>query len=102
MYALKSVGECPRCGDDLILYRTQNRKRLVKCDNPECGLIYGIPKAGKIEATFEKCPETHLPILFIQKKNSDHFYFWTDGPCFNCRKGNSCKPLMELREEYGA
>jgi len=96
----KTMGDCPRCQDQLELYRTNSRKRFIKCANPECNLSYAIPQYGTVEYMGVSCPESGLPILFITKKAQDVRYFWVESPCFTCRKGSTCEPLMELREEF--
>ena len=35
MYSQMSVGECPECGDELYLFRTKARKKVVKCVNDD-------------------------------------------------------------------
>ena len=107
-----NVGECPGGGDELYIFRTQSRKRLIKCINEECNnpTIYPVPHRGKIECTGYICPENNLPILAIvpnlrlrtgqyqsQKKKT---YFWTKKPCFSCRTQSKCDLVQELQEDY--
>ena len=79
---------------------TKSRKRFVKCANPECDTSYAIPAYGSIEYMGLQCPKNELPILLVTKKTQGVQYFWVDGPCFSCRKGSSCEPIVELREEF--
>ena len=100
MRMMKTMGDCPRCNDQLELYRTKNRKRFIKCANLDCNLSYAVPQYGTIEYMGLSCPKNGLPILLITKKTQRVQYFWVEIPCFTCRKGNSCKSLIELRKEY--
>jgi len=100
MKMIKTMGNCPKCEDQLELYRTSSRKRFIKCGNPECDMSYAIPQYGTAEYLGLSCPNTELPIILITKKTQNVQYFWVQGPCFTCRKGTSCEPLVELREEF--
>lgn len=100
MRSVLSIGDCPECKDELVMYRSRARNRFIKCENPDCEFSYPIPKYGKVETTFLKCPETNLPLLMITKKNQNVVYFWTTKPCFTCSRGSSCEPVNELREEF--
>ena len=102
MKMMKTIGDCPKCNDQLELYRTNSRKRFVKCANPDCDLSYALPQYGSIEYMGLTCPKNGLPILLITKSSHSQGiqYFWVDGPCFSCRKGSTCEPLVELRERF--
>ena len=112
MYSQMSIGECPECGDELYVFRTKSRKKVVKCLNDDCPkqLAYGVPKSGKIEVTGLKCPKSNLPVLAIipnirlaqgkYKQNTKGIYFWTNSPCFTCREQNSCEVRKEAKEDY--
>jgi ssDNA-binding Zn-finger/Zn-ribbon topoisomerase 1 len=87
MYSQMSIGKCPECGDELYLFRTKSRKKVVKCVNDDFPkqFAYGVPKSGKIEVTGFKCPKNNLPVLAIipnirlaqgkYKKNTKGIYF---------------------------
>ncbi len=97
MKKIEEIGTCPKCECSLILYKTSNYKRFVKCD--ACGTSYPLPKRGKIEASGLLCPKSQFPILIIEKQNQKS-YFWADEPCFNCIESGSCEPIKELIEEF--
>ncbi|MHA1585277.1 MAG: hypothetical protein ACTSWL_08480 [Promethearchaeota archaeon] len=113
MYSTQiNVGDCPFCGDELYIFKTKSRKRLVKCINEDCPkeYVYPIPKSGKVEVTGGICPKNNLPILAIipnlvvatgkYRKRKKSTYFWTDGPCFSCSKQSKCENLAEIKEDY--
>ena len=97
MRALEEIGTCPQCECSLMIYKTKNYKRFVKCD--VCGISYALPKAGKIEGSGLRCPKSGFPILIIQKKGQ-RCYFWADGPCFDCIDASSCEPMNALIKEF--
>jgi ssDNA-binding Zn-finger/Zn-ribbon topoisomerase 1 len=108
----ENIGECPLCGDELYIFRTKNRKRLVKCINEDCDppTIYPVPSRGKIECTGYKCPEFNLPILAVvpnlrlrtgqYQSQTKKTYFWTKKPCFTCKNYSKCELVIELQEDY--
>ncbi len=100
MKRLKNAGVCPKCGDDLCIFKSKSGGRFVKCENQDCGLSYPIPKYGLIESSHEYCPESNFPVLVVTKKQLKNPYFWVNSPCFTCRKGSSCPPLVDLRDEF--
>ena len=100
MKKIKTMGDCPKCNDQLELWKTKSQKRFLKCADPECEVSYSIPAYGTIEYVGLCCPKNKCPILLVTKKNQSIQYFWVDGPCFVCRKESSCEPLVELREEF--
>ena len=100
MRMIKTLGDCPKCNDQLELWKTKSRKRFVKCANPDCDTSYAVPAYGTLEYMGLHCPKDGFPILLITKKTQGVQYFWVHGPCFTCRKGSSCEPIVELREEF--
>jgi ssDNA-binding Zn-finger/Zn-ribbon topoisomerase 1 len=106
MKIIDYTGECPECGEVLNIIKTNQFKRYAQCDNPDCNISYGLPKKGKITRSGYCCPETQFPILIIEQvgKNIGTAYFWTDKPCFTCRKFDSksdaCNETKELIEEF--
>ncbi|UCE73401.1 MAG: DNA topoisomerase I [Methanomassiliicoccales archaeon] len=53
------VGECQRCGGELLITRSRRGKRFVGCSNfPKCRNSYPLPQKGKldfVDSTCEKC-----------------------------------------------
>ena len=106
----KCVGECEKCGDELYVFKTSNRKRFVQCANDECNQSFPLPAKGSLEETGELCPLNQMQILAIvpnlrlqrgnYRKQEKRTYFWTIKPCFTCREYSHCKPIQDLLEEY--
>jgi ssDNA-binding Zn-finger/Zn-ribbon topoisomerase 1 len=106
------IGDCPECGDELIVYRTRSGKRVAKCLNNQCPkqYAYPLPTKGTIETTGSICPETSAPLLAIipnivlknrqRRRDEKKTYFWAKGPCFACSKAKKCEPLKEALSDY--
>lgn len=97
MRELMEVGTCPKCGLSIMAYKTNSYKRFAKCE--ECGTSYPLPKRGSLEYSALVCPETQYPILIVNRKNQEA-YFWADRPCFTCTKYDKCQPIKELIAEF--
>lgn len=104
------IGECPQCGDDLYVFRTYSHKRCAKCANEDCEFGFALPGKGTIEATGVVCPESALQILAIvpnlklqrgnYRRQEKRIYFWTDKPCYACRKKSVCQAFADVHEDY--
>lgn len=94
---LQEIGTCPNCKCSLMIYKTSNYKRFVKCD--VCGLSYALPKKGRISNSALECPKNLFPLLIIEHPNQ-RAYFWTDQPCFSCIKFDQCKVIQSLIKEF--
>jgi ssDNA-binding Zn-finger/Zn-ribbon topoisomerase 1 len=104
MKEIGTAGTCPKCNEELIMFRSNQGGRFIKCSNEDCKESYPIPRAGTIEYMGITCPsiqsqQSQYPILMVKKKNAKP-YFWVKSPCFGCSKGSSCTSLLELREEF--
>ncbi|MFO7797523.1 MAG: hypothetical protein ACQERB_12830 [Promethearchaeati archaeon] len=97
MRQIEEIGICPNCDCSLMIYKTSNYKRFVKCEI--CGHSYPLPKRGHIDNSALICPLRGYPILIVQKRDSKA-YFWTDRPCFSCVHMGTCEPVKQLEEEF--
>ena len=97
MKQLEEIGTCPACEFSLIMYKTSNYKRFVKCDS--CGMSYPVPKRGKISNSALTCPKGGFPVLIISRPNQKS-YFWADQPCFNCIQYDKCEAIKMLISEF--
>jgi len=97
MREIEEIGICPNCDCSLIIYKTSNYKRFVKCEI--CGHSYPLPKRGRINNSALVCPVREYPVLIIQK-GDNKAYFWTDRPCFDCVNEGKCEPINQLKEEF--
>ena len=97
MRKLDEIGTCPKCKAGLIVYKTKNYKRFVKCEL--CDSSYALPKRGSLSNSALECPKNGFPILIVGPKNQPA-YFWSDQPCFNCTRYDSCQPIKDLLLEF--
>jgi len=97
MRKIKEIGACPNCDCGLIMFKTNNYKRFVKCEI--CGISYSLPKRGTISNSAIRCPRSRFPILIVEK-DQQKAYFWTDQPCFNCIAFDKCNAIVELVKEF--
>ncbi len=120
-----NLGDCPFCGDEVFVFRTQSRSRVAKCINEDCpvNFAYGVPKKGTLEQTALFCPKLILslkgvspqpgaqiqllavvPNQYIKRgtfrSQTKKTFFWTRGPCFTCSLRSKCKALAEAKEEF--
>ncbi|TFG24940.1 MAG: hypothetical protein EU533_01620 [Promethearchaeota archaeon] len=99
MKLLDEIGTCPICEFSLMMYKTNNYKRFVKCDS--CGVSYPLPKRGKISNSALTCPKSNFPVLIVTQPNRKSF-FWADQPCFTCIKFEKCEVVELLISEFTA
>ena len=97
MRQLDEIGDCPKCQCSLMIYKTNNYKRFVKCDN--CGIPYALPKRGSLSNSALICPRSEFPVLIVDRPNQKA-YFWTDQPCFTCIQYDKCPVTKELIVEF--
>lgn len=97
MIEIEEIGTCSNCNCSLIIYKTKNYKRFVKCEI--CGISYPLPKRGKISNSALLCPRKNVPILIVEKP-SQKAYFWADIPCFSCVNTDNCTRVKELISEF--
>lgn len=120
-----NIGDCPFCGDEVIIFKTKSRSRVAKCINEDCPVhfAYGVPKKGDLEITALFCtkpipslkgqsaqPNAKIPILAVGPKQyiksgtfrsqTKKIFFWTRGPCFVCSQRSKCVELAEAKEEF--
>ncbi|MEM4293259.1 MAG: DNA topoisomerase I [Thermoplasmata archaeon] len=63
------LGKCGKCGGDLSIIHTAEKKRFVGCSNyPNCDVSFPIPQTGHIEKTEERCEECNMPVIKITHK----------------------------------
>ena len=63
-----SIGKCPKCGKDLVIRYSSNKKRFVGCTGyPRCKVTYPLPQKGYIEKTGKVC-KCGAPIVKVNGK----------------------------------
>ena len=92
------IGICPNCESSLVMYKTNNYKRFIRCEI--CGVSYPLPKRGKLSNSALICPLGEFPVFIVERQNNMPAYFWSDQPCFSCIKFDSCSIIKELVAEF--
>ncbi|NPA38281.1 MAG: DNA topoisomerase I [Candidatus Nanohaloarchaeota archaeon] len=64
------AGKCPKCGADLVIRTSKNKKKFIGCSNyPDCDYTMPLPQYGYFEIlTEETCEKCKNPILFLKNK----------------------------------
>lgn len=76
----RTLGKCPKCGEDLIWIRSKKTgKRFVICTNEDCDVSYPLPQDGKIYSTDKTCDECGTPIIKVRGKKN--FQMCLDPDC---------------------
>ena len=76
------IGRCPKCGKDLVIKISRNRKRFVACTGyPECKNTYPLPQKGMIRTTGKICEKCQTPILQIKSKGKRPWEMCLDPEC---------------------
>ncbi|UCE38041.1 MAG: DNA topoisomerase I [Thermoplasmata archaeon] len=58
------VGECQRCGGELLITRSRRGKRFVGCSNfPKCRNSYALPQRGKLDFADFTCEKCGAPMI---------------------------------------
>ncbi len=81
------VGRCPKCGKDLVIKISRNRKRFVACIGfPECRNTYPIPQKGLIIKTDKICKKCQTPVVRIKSKGKRPWEMCLDPECSRYQK----------------
>lgn len=65
----KVIGQCPRCGDTLIIRQSRRGKRYVSCNSyPRCRNTYPLPQRGRVVVLHETCPVCQSPKIKVLTK----------------------------------
>lgn len=76
------IGKCPKCGKDLVIKISRNRKRFVACSGfPECKNTYPLPQKGLIIKTDKICKTCQTPVLRIKSKGKRPWEMCLDPNC---------------------
>jgi len=76
------IGRCPKCGKDLVIKISRNRKRFVACTGfPECRNTFPIPQQGMIIPTDKICKKCQTPVVRIKSKGKRPWEMCLDPEC---------------------
>ncbi len=82
-----TVGECPKCGKDLIIRTSKRAKRFVGCTGyPNCKNTYSLPQKGGISTTKNKCSECGTPYVIIRLKGKKPWNLCLNPDCPSKKK----------------
>jgi len=67
--SMRTVGKCPKCGNDLLIIRSKKSgKRFIGCSNYSngCNFSSPLPQSGSIYLTDKTCKECGSPLIMIK------------------------------------
>lgn len=77
-----AVGECPKCGKDLVIRFSRKGKRFVGCTGfPACKNTYSLPQKGAIEKTGEVCEVCNTPVVKVKMAGKKAWDMCLDSDC---------------------
>ena len=80
--AQNTYGKCPKCGKNLILITSKNKKRFIGCKGyPECKNTYPLPQKGYISKTDKICNNCKTPIIRVKSKGKKSWKMCLDIKC---------------------
>jgi DNA topoisomerase-1 len=78
----KVLGKCPKCGHDLIIRMSKNKKRFVGCTNyPNCNNTYSLPQSGSVVKTDKTCSKCDSPIVGVKIKDRNYWNMCLNSKC---------------------
>jgi len=77
-----TIGKCPKCGKNMIVRTSRNRKRFVGCTGfPDCKNTYSLPQNGGLVTTDETCGTCGSPIVKIISKGKRPWSLCLNSEC---------------------
>jgi DNA topoisomerase-1 len=71
----RTLGDCPECGDSLVVRSSRNGSKFVGCDAyPECENTYPLPDDGKLVLIDKRCDEHGLKHVKVLDGRSTHVH----------------------------
>ncbi len=97
------VGECPKCGHDLLLKNSPKTKsRFIGCSGwPDCDVTYPVPNKGSLLPTESRCPSCGGPMLRVQPFRSKPYEMCIDPNCVSNQEPKVDVGLCKTCEEMG-
>jgi DNA topoisomerase-1 len=77
-----NFGICPKCGKNLVLIISRNKKRFIGCTGyPDCKNTYPLPQKGFISKTDKICEACKTPIIRVKTKGKKPWNMCLDMNC---------------------
>ena len=77
-----TYGTCPKCGKNLILIISRNKKRFIGCTGyPDCKNTYPLPQKGGIYKTDKICDKCKTSIISVKTKGKKSWKMCLDIKC---------------------
>ncbi len=104
IYEDKKIGNCPKCGSDLVIRKSKKtKKRFVGCANfPKCSQSYPIPQTGKIITTGEICQFCGAPVVKVIKRRKKPWNLCLNPDCpakEKQKKDKNSKAKLKYKKE---
>jgi len=65
----KVVGRCPKCGKELVIRKTKDKKRFIGCSGyPDCNFTLPLPQNGTLYITAKECEKHGIKKIKIRTK----------------------------------
>ena len=81
------VGICPKCGKELVIRTSKQRKRFVGCTGfPDCKNTYSLPQKGGIMTTDMTCKTCNTPIVKVKMKGKRIWQLCLNSECPSKKK----------------
>ena len=82
-----TIGECPKCGKDMIIRMSKKRKRFVGCTGyPDCSNTYSLPQKGGVYKTDKICEACQTPIITVKMKGKKAWNLCLNADCSKKKK----------------
>lgn len=79
----RTVGVCPKCGDDLrIIVAKASKKRFVGCSGyPSCATAYPLPQYGLVKTGDKRCEACGMPVVLVIRRGKRPWSLCIDPGC---------------------
>jgi len=77
-----NIGECPRCGKNLVVRVSKKGKRFVGCTGyPNCNNTYSLPQDGGVFKTDKKCDKCGTPVVKVKIRGNRYWNMCLNSAC---------------------
>ncbi len=77
-----NIGQCPRCGENLVVRVSKTGKRFVGCTGyPNCNNTYSLPQDGGVFKTDKPCDKCGTPVVKVKTKGNRYWNMCLNSAC---------------------